>query len=50
MGEKRVKKLLSIYQNVDEISGLKPENIQESMSLSKLIAKAIIKKAKDSVS
>ena len=50
MGEKRVKKLLSIYQNVEEISGLKPENIQESMSLSKLIAKAIIKKAKDSVS
>jgi len=46
MGEKRVKKLLRKYKDIQRISGLKPEEIQKDMSLSNAIAKEIIKTAR----
>jgi len=46
MGEKRVKKLLRKYKDIQRISGLKPEEIQKEMSLSNAIAKEIIKTAR----
>ena len=50
MGEKRVKKLLRKYKDIQKISGLKPEEIQKDMSLSNAIAKEIIKTARKTVS
>ena len=50
MGEKRVKKLLRQYKDIQKISGLKPEEIQKDMSLSSAIAKEIIKTARKTVS
>ena len=50
MGEKRVKKLLRKYKDIQRISGLKPEEIQKDMSLSNAIAKEIIKTARKTVS
>ena len=50
MGEKRVKKLLRKYKDIQRISGLKPEEIQKDMSLSNAIAKKIIKTARESFS
>ena len=46
MGEKRVKKLLRKYKDIQKIAGLKPEEIQKDMSLSNAIAKEIIKTAR----
>jgi len=50
MGEKRVKKLLRKYKDIQRISGLKPEEIQKDMSLSNAIAKEIIKTARKTTS
>ena len=50
MGEKRVKKLLRKYKDIQRISGLKPEEIQKDMSLSNAIAKEIIKIARKTIS
>jgi len=50
MGEKRVKKLLRQYKDIQKISGLKPEEIQKDMSLSSAIAKEIIKTARKTIS
>ena len=50
MGEKRVKKLLRKYKDIQRISGLKPEEIQKDMSLSNAIAKEIIKTARKTIS
>jgi len=50
MGEKRVKKLLRQYKDIQKISGLKPEEIQKDMSLSNAIAKEIIKTARKTTS
>jgi len=50
MGEKRVKKLLRKYKDIQRIAGLKPEEIQKDMSLSNAIAKEIIKTARETVS
>ncbi len=50
MGEKRVKKLLRKYKDIQRISGLKPEEIQKDMSLSNAIAKEIIKTAQKTIS
>jgi len=50
MGEKRVKKLLRKYKDIQRISGLKPEEIQKDMSLSNAIAKEIIKTARRTTS
>ena len=49
MGEKRVKKLLRKYKDIQRISGLKPEEIQKDMSLSNAIAKEIIKTARKTI-
>ena len=49
MGEKRVKKLLRKYKDIQKIAGLKPEEIQKDMSLSNAIAKEIIKNSKVNV-
>jgi len=50
MGEKRVKKLLRQYKDIQKIAGLKPEEIQKDMSLSNAIAKEIIKTARKTAS
>ena len=50
MGEKRVKKLLRKYKDIQRIAGLKPEEIQKEMSLSSEIAKEIIKTARKTTS
>ena len=50
MGEKRVKKLLRKYKDIQRIAGLKPEEIQKDMSLSNAIAKEIIKTARETAS
>ena len=50
MGEKRVKKLLRKYKDIQKISGLKPEEIQKDMSFSSAIAKEIIKTARKTIS
>jgi len=50
MGEKRVKKLLRQYKDIQKISGLKPEEIQKDMSLSNAIAKEIINTARKTTS
>ena len=50
MGEKRVKKLLRQYKDIQKIAGLKPEEIQKDMSLSNAIAKEIIKTARNTAS
>jgi len=50
MGEKRVKKLLRKYKDIQKISGLKPEEIQKDMSFSSAIAKEIIKTARRTTS
>jgi len=50
MGEKRVKKLLRKYKDIQRIAGLKPEEIQKDMSLSNAIAKEIIKTARKTIS
>jgi len=50
MGEKRVKKLLRKYKDIQRISGLKPEEIQKDMSFSSAIAKEIIKTARKTIS
>jgi len=50
MGEKRVKKLLRQYKDIQRIAGLKPEEIQKDMSLSNAIAKEIIKTARKTIS
>ena len=50
MGEKRVKKLLRKYKDIQKISGLKPEEIQKEMSLSSAIEKEIIKTARKTIS
>jgi len=50
MGEKRVKKLLRKYKDIQRISGLKPEEIQKDMSLSNAIAKEIINTARKTTS
>ena len=50
MGEKRVKKLLRNYKDIQRIAGLKPEEIQKDMSLSNAIAKEIIKTARKTTS
>ncbi len=50
MGEKRVKKLLRKYKDIQKISGLKPEEIQKNMSFSSAIAKEIIKTARKTIS
>jgi len=50
MGEKRVKKLLRKYKDIQKIGGLKPEKIQKDMSLSNAIAKEIIKTARKTTS
>jgi excinuclease ABC subunit C len=50
MGEKRVKKLLRKYKDIQRISGLKPDEIQKDMSLSNAIAKEIIKTARKTIS
>ena len=50
MGEKRVKKLLRKYKDIQKISGLKPEEIQKDMSFSSAIAKEIIKTARKTTS
>ena len=50
MGEKRVKKLLRKYKDIQKISGLKPEEIQKDMSFSNAIAKEIIKTARKTIS
>jgi len=49
MGEKRVKKLLRKYKDIQRIAGLKPEEIQKEMSLSNAIAKEIIKTARKTI-
>jgi len=50
MGEKRVKKLLRKYKDIQKISGLKPEEIQKDMRFSNAIAKEIIKTARKTIS
>jgi excinuclease ABC subunit C len=45
MGEKRVKKLLTEYQDMKTIAKLKPEQIQEDLGFPKLIAEAIVELA-----
>jgi len=50
MGEKRVKKLLRKYKDIQKIAGLKPEEIQKEMSLSSEIAREIIKTARKTTS
>jgi len=50
MGEKRVKKLLRKYKDIQRIAGLKPEEIQKEMSLSSEIAKEIITTARKTTS
>jgi len=50
MGEKRVKKLLRKYKDIQKIAGLEPEEIQKDMSISKAIAKEIIKTARKTAS
>jgi excinuclease UvrABC nuclease subunit len=45
MGEKRVKELLTEYQDMKTIAKLKPEQIQEDLGFPKLIAEAIVELA-----
>ena len=49
MGDKRVKKLLLTYKNVESIAKLKPSKIQNDIGVSDFIANEIIANAKKSI-